>query len=72
LTAQTNCTTANVSKGSSTAFTSSTAATVLTAASPVEIDCYWELINIGLSQKIPPGQLGGNYTINMTLTITAS
>jgi hypothetical protein len=72
LTAQTNCTTTSVSKGSSTAFTGSTAATLLNASSPAQIDCYWELINIGLSQKIPAGQLGGNYTINMTLTITAN
>jgi hypothetical protein len=72
LSAQSGCTTNSVAKGSSTAFVSSTAATIMNASSPAQIDCYWELINIGLSQKIPPGQLGGNYTINMTLTITAS
>jgi hypothetical protein len=74
LTAQTNCSTSGVTKGSSTAFVSGTVntATILNAASPAAIDCYWELINVSLSQKVPAGQLGGNYTINMTVTITAN
>jgi hypothetical protein len=74
LSAQAGCSTTGVTKGSSTAFVSGSVntVTILNAASPANIDCYWELINVGLSQKVPPGQLGGNYTINMTLTITAN
>jgi hypothetical protein len=74
LSAATNCSTSGVNKGSSTAFASGTtnAITILSAASPANIDCYWELTGVSLSQKIPAGQLGGNYTLNMTLTITAN
>jgi hypothetical protein len=74
LTAQANCSTSGVSKGSSTAFVSGTVdtVTILNAATPADIDCYWELISVGLSQKVPAGQLGGNYTLNMTVTITAN
>jgi hypothetical protein len=73
LTAQTNCSTAGITKGASAAFASGTtdSVTILSSASPSDVDCYWELTGIGLSQKVPASQPGGNYTINMTITATA-
>lgn len=74
LTAQTNCSTSGVSTGSSAGFVVGppSAVTILSAASPAYIDCYYELTGVALSQKVPPGQLGGSYSLGMTLTITAN
>jgi hypothetical protein len=73
LTAQTNCSTTGITKGSGAAFIGGTtdSVTILSSASPSDVDCYWELTGIGLSQKVPASQPGGNYTINMTMTATA-
>jgi hypothetical protein len=73
LTTQTNCSTTGITKGSNAAFVSGTtdSVTILSSASPSDVDCYWELTGIGLSQTVPASQPGGNYTINMTMTATA-
>lgn len=74
LSAQSGCTAAGVSKGSSTSYVSGSVNSVvlLSATTPAQIDCYWELVGVSLSQKIPAGQLGGNYSLAMTLTLTAN
>jgi hypothetical protein len=73
LTAQTNCSTTGITQGASAAFVGGTtdSVTILSSASPSNVDCYWELTGIGLSQKVPASQPGGSYTINMTMTATA-
>jgi len=66
------CTTTGVSKyGSSTAFTSTSSATLITAGGTSSHYCYYDITGIGLSQKIPATQHSGSYSINLTLTLTA-
>jgi hypothetical protein len=57
---------------SSTALTGSTQATLVTAGATASYYCYWDITGISLSQKIPPGQHGGSYTLGMTLTLTSN
>ena len=65
------CTGATITKGGSTAMTSSTPVTLMSGNATANV---WRgyLTGIGLSQKIPGEQAADNYTINMTLTVTGS
>ncbi len=67
----TACTSATVTKGSSTAMTGATGVTLLSGNSSASV---WRgyLTGIGLSQKIPGEQAADSYTLNMTLTVTGS
>lgn len=56
---------------STTAFTASSQATLATAGSTSSHYCYWDITNLVLSQKIPPKQHSGTYSINLTITLTA-
>jgi hypothetical protein len=70
-----NCSaTSGITKGSSAAFNSGVTddVTLLSASSPADIDCGWDLTGVSLSQKVPPSQPSGTYSLNMTLTITAN
>jgi len=74
LTPEGGCTSTGISKGSSTAFLEGTtdSITLLTATSS-DTSCYFDLIGIGLSQKVPsevPAS-GSTYTVPMTITVTA-
>lgn len=70
----TSCVTTNITKGSSTAYVQGTtdSVTLLTAAAGSDDIGRWYLTDVGLSQTIPAETAAGTYTINMTLTVTAS
>ncbi len=74
LTPQSGCNNDNVTKGSSANFNQDVtdSITLLNASSSAQTSCYWELIGVGLSQVIPAQQTPDSYTINMTVTLTAS
>ncbi|MBA2279150.1 hypothetical protein H0V99_01780 [Candidatus Saccharibacteria bacterium] len=69
-----SCATTNITKGSSTAYNQGTtdSVTLLTAAAASDNVGRWYLTGVGLSQTIPSDQTPDAYTINFTLTITAS
>ncbi len=46
--------------------------TLASTNSSAAIGCYWDLTNIGLSQSIPSQQPTSNYSLNITITITAN
>lgn len=68
-----SCTTANVTKGSSTAFVQGTADSVTLLNASATSDDIWKgyLTGATLSQTIPAETPAGAYTMNMTLTATA-
>lgn len=70
----TGCSTTNITKGSSTAYSEGTAdsVTLLNAAAASDDAGRWYLTGVGLSQKIPAEQYVDSYTINLTITTTAS
>jgi hypothetical protein len=74
ITPQTNCTSTGVAKGAASAFSQGTTDSIslVTANNPAYIDCYWDITGINLSQKVPANQPSGNYSINLTLTLTAN
>jgi hypothetical protein len=74
ITPEGSCSSAGISKGASTAFSGGTSDITLLNASGSQTGCYFDLINVNLSQKIP-GEVPASvspYTINMTLTVTAN
>lgn len=73
LAAQTNCSTSGITKGSATFSGGVTdSITLLSASSPADIDCYWELTGVQLSQKVPSEQPSGSYSLGLTMTVTAN
>lgn len=74
ITPQGGCSTTGLSLGSSASFIEGTtdSITLLSASASANTNCYWDLTGISVSQKIPSEQSVGNYSINMTLTVTAS
>lgn len=69
-----SCATTNITKGSSTAYNQGTtdSVTLLNAAAASNDVGRWYLTDIGLSQKIPAEQPVDSYTLNLTVTVTAS
>lgn len=69
-----SCATTNISKGSQASFAQGTtdSVTLLTGASSSNDIGRWYLTGVGGSQTIPAEQAAGSYTLNMTLTVTAS
>lgn len=69
-----SCTTANITKGSSTAYVQATtdSITLLTAASTSDDIGRWYFTGVGLSQTIPAEQAATTYTLGQTITVTAS
>lgn len=69
-----SCVTTNITKGSSTAFVQATtdSVTLLTAAAGSDDVGRWYLTGVGASQTLPAEQAVDSYSINMTLTATAS
>lgn len=61
-----------ITKGTSSAFTGSTAITLMTAGSTASQIWNGYLTGIGMSQAIPASQPSGAYTINLTQTATSS
>lgn len=70
----TSCTATNVTKGSSTAYAEGTTDSVTLLNAAAGSDDIWRgyLTGVGLSQTIPAETAAGAYTVNMTLTATAS
>lgn len=68
------CSTTHISKGSSGAFNqgSTDAITLMSSSILAPTNCYWDLLDVELSQRIPAYQAGGRYTINMTVTVVAN
>jgi hypothetical protein len=66
------CSTTNVTKGSSNSYDEDTVDSIdlMSAASGAATYCRWDLTGVGLTQKIPSGQVSGNYSITMVLTIS--
>lgn len=60
-----------VSLGTEATFTGSTAITIMSAANTAAPIWNGYLTGVGLSQTIPPAQAVGDYTIEMTQTVTA-
>lgn len=69
-----NCTTTGITLGSSTAYVEGTtdSVTLLTAASTSDDIGDWTLTGVSISQTIPAEQPADTYTIDLTLTVTAS
>ncbi len=69
-----SCNTSNITKGSSTAYDQGTtdSVTLLNAASASSDTGRWYLTGVGMTQTIPAEQYPDSYTINFTLTVTAS
>lgn len=68
----TTCNGVTVTKGASTAFnhaTSTDSVTLMSASSGTAWEGY--LTGVALSQKIPPSQVSGSYSLGMTITVTA-
>ena len=65
--------TASITKGPEHTFAEGTAdtATIVTAAGTDAAACSWEITDIPLSQRIPPFTPTGDYSLDMTLTLTA-
>ncbi len=74
ITPQSNCPATSLVKGAESGFVQGTnnSISLITASSPAYIDCYWDITGVGLSQKVPANQPSGNYSLNLTLTITAN
>lgn len=69
-----SCSSSNITKGSNTAFVQGTtdSITLLNGAAGSDDIGQWYLTGVGLSQTIPAETPAGSYSINMTLTATAS
>lgn len=72
-TPKSGCTNTGVSIGSDASFIESSvdAISLASADSSAARFCYWDLTGIGLEQSIPAATPSGNYTIDMTVTMTA-
>ncbi|MEA3344154.1 MAG: hypothetical protein U9Q16_00515 [Patescibacteria group bacterium] len=68
------CSATGITKGSSTSFSegATDSITLLTAGATADTSCYWDFTGISVSQTVPAEQpAASDYSINMTLTVTA-
>ncbi|MCW1930491.1 MAG: hypothetical protein KIH62_004210, partial [Candidatus Kerfeldbacteria bacterium] len=75
ITPQGGCSTTGLSFGSVSAFSQDVvnSVTLLSSSGSTDTDCYWDITGIDLSQSVPAAQpAGSDYSLDMTLTITAS
>jgi hypothetical protein len=71
-TPQGGCTNTGITFGSSTAFNEITpvnSITLVTAGGSADTNCYWDIIDMDVTQTIPSEQLPSTYVIDLTLTI---
>ncbi len=68
------CNTTGITKGASAAFVEGVtdSITVMSGSASAATGCFWELINVAVTQQVPGGQPTGSYSINMTLTAVAN
>lgn len=73
-TPQYDCDASGVSKGSLASFVQGTtdAITIASTSSAAIKNCDYDITNVDISQQVPPERPTGNYSINMTLTVTAN
>lgn len=74
LSAQSGCSTTDISLGSNQKFQEGTVDTItlLSAGSSADTNCYWDLLGIDLTQYVPAEQASDSYNINFTVTAVAS
>lgn len=74
ITPQSGCATTGVTRGSNAGFNEGVvnSITLISASSSAQTNCYWDFTDTALSQRIPADQPVGSYSINLTLTVTAS
>jgi hypothetical protein len=73
ITPKSGCDTTGLSLGSSASFAQGVLDSLtLATASGANTNCYWDFTGIGVSQKVPPEQTPGTYTLNLTVTVTAN
>lgn len=67
------CSTTGLSLGSLASFSEgvTNSITLISASNAASMGCAYDLMNVGLSQAVPAGQLPGAYTIDMTITVVA-
>jgi len=70
---QSGCSTDGISLGSLSGFAEGTvdSLTLVSSGSESDLDCYWDIVGISVSQTIPAEQATDSYSLDMTLTITA-
>lgn len=68
------CTSTGISLGASGGYNEGTldSITLLSASSSAETSCSWELTGVSATQRIPSDQTNGSYSINKTITVTAT
>lgn len=73
-TPQSGCNNTGVTLGSSSSFAQGTtdSITLISASPSAGTNCYWDLTGVSVSQTVPAAQAAGTYTINLTLTVTAT
>jgi hypothetical protein len=70
---QSGCSSSGVTRGGSSAFAEGSVNSItLLTASGSQTNCYYDLTGVSLSQRIPEETPVGNYSINMTITVTAN
>lgn len=74
ITPGTYCSTNGLSVGSTASFNQGVfdAITIATATTSADIDCYWDITNVTLSQTVPAYQPSGDYALKLTLTVVAN
>lgn len=73
ITPQSGCSNTGLTLGSAASFSEGVtdSITLLSANASADTYCYWDVTGINASQTIPAEQNTGNYSIDMTLTVTA-
>lgn len=71
---ESGCTTDGISLGSFAAFNQGITddLTLTIASTGAQVGCYWDILGIDLLQSIPANQSPSDYSINLTLTVTAN
>lgn len=73
ITPQSGCSTTGVSLlGSTTGFTGPSAITLASGSASTPFYCYWDIIGLSLSQKVPASQAAGTYNVGLTITVVAN
>jgi len=73
VTPKSGCTATGISLGGLAAFAQGTLNSLtLASASGANTNCYWDIIGVGASQKVPPERSAGTYNLNLTVTVTAN
>ena len=74
LTPSSECSETGITKGTESSFSEGVTDSITLAQSDstADIDCFWDITDIDLSQTIPPGQLADSYQLDLTLSIVAS